>query len=102
MVAGEKEATIIFAVCSNGALELGEACEDENLTDGDDCDSTCKPSGCASGVATVGELCFNDNDDLTGPASPLQIRSADLDGITLLIIKADSTHLFATPFDTKE
>jgi cysteine-rich repeat protein len=83
MAAGEKEATIIFAVCSNGALELGEACEDGNLTDGDNCDSTCKPSGCASGVATVGELCFIDNDDLIGPASPLQVLSADLDGDAL-------------------
>jgi cysteine-rich repeat protein len=80
---GQTEVTIRFAVCSNGALELGEACEDGNLTDGDDCDSTCKPSGCASGVATVGELCFIDNDDLIGPASPLQVLSADLDGDAL-------------------
>jgi cysteine-rich repeat protein len=66
---GNTEATIIFAVCSNGALELGEACEDGNLTDGDGCDSTCKPTGCASGVATLGELCFIDNDDLIGQTS---------------------------------
>jgi cysteine-rich repeat protein len=77
---GNTEATIIFAVCSNGAFELGEACEDGNLTDGDGCDSTCKSTGCASGVATLGELCFIDNDDLIGPASPIQILTADLNG----------------------
>jgi cysteine-rich repeat protein len=77
---GQTQATIQFSVCSNGALEGSEACDDANLIEGDGCDSTCKPSGCASGVATPGELCFVDNDDLVGPASPLQVLSADLDG----------------------
>jgi cysteine-rich repeat protein len=68
------------ALCSNGAPESEELCDDANLIDGDGCDSTCKPSGCNSGIATPGELCFIDNDDLVGPASPLQVLTADLDG----------------------
>jgi cysteine-rich repeat protein len=80
---GQKEATLLFTLCSNGALEGDELCDDGNLADGDGCDSTCKPSGCNSGVATPGELCFIDNDDLVGPASPLQVLSADFDGDSL-------------------
>jgi cysteine-rich repeat protein len=77
---GQTEATIQFSVCSNGSIEGLEACDDGNLTDGEGCDSTCKPSGCNSGVATPGELCFIENDDLVGPAKPLQVLAADLNG----------------------
>lgn len=77
---GQTEATIRFAVCSNGAVEALEACDDGNVTDGDGCDSTCKPTGCASGVPTRGELCFASNDDLLGPPQPLQVLAADLNG----------------------
>ena len=77
---GQQEAAIRFAVCSNGTPELSEACDDANLTEGDGCDSTCKPTGCNSGVATPGELCFVENDDLLGPAQPLQVLAADFNG----------------------
>ena len=77
---GQKEATLLFTLCSNGSLEGLETCDDGNLIEGDGCDSTCKPTGCASGVATPGELCFAENDNLLGPASPLQVLTADFDG----------------------
>ena len=30
-----------YAVCGNGVLDSGEACEDGNTTNGDGCDDTC-------------------------------------------------------------
>jgi cysteine-rich repeat protein len=77
---GQKEAAISFSICSNGAPEALEVCDDGNLTSGDGCDATCKPTGCASGVATSGELCFLENDNLIGPPDPKQVLAADFDG----------------------
>lgn len=96
---GQKEATLLFTLCSNGALEEQEACDDANLTDGDGCDSTCKKTGCASGVSTPGELCFFENDNLVGPAGPLQVLSEDVngDGQPDLIAPYAASDLFGTP-----
>lgn len=77
---GQKEATLLFTLCSNGLQEAQELCDDANLTDGDGCDSTCKPTGCSSGVATPGELCFAENDNLIGPVNPLQVLADDING----------------------
>jgi cysteine-rich repeat protein len=80
---GQERASLLFSVCSNGAPEGLEVCDDGNLTSGDGCDSTCKPTGCSSGVATTGEVCFAENDDLRGPPDPRQVIAGDFNGDTL-------------------
>jgi cysteine-rich repeat protein len=77
---GQKAAVLQLAICSNGATEGAEACDDGNIIDGDGCDSTCLPSGCASGIAMPGELCFAESEDLRGPLGPSQVLAADFDG----------------------
>src|SRR5262249_55232149 len=48
--------------CGDGHVYLGcEQCDDGNLTDGDGCDSTCRKTGCGSGVVTAGETCDDGN-----------------------------------------
>jgi cysteine-rich repeat protein len=48
-------------VCGNGIMEGGEVCDDNNVIDGDGCDSTCRPTGCGSGAVSGGELCDDGN-----------------------------------------
>jgi cysteine-rich repeat protein len=45
------------AVCGNGAIELGEQCDDGNTTGCDGCSATCRPEGCGDGVVNCGEQC---------------------------------------------
>jgi cysteine-rich repeat protein len=45
------------AVCGNGAVELGELCDDGNTTGCDGCSATCQPEGCGDGVVNCGEQC---------------------------------------------
>ena len=49
------------AVCGNGVLEAPELCDDNNLVDGDGCDSNCTPTACGNGIVTVGEQCDDGN-----------------------------------------
>lgn len=84
LVAGQTEATIRFAVCSNGATEAEELCDDANVTDGDGCDSTCKPTGCNSDVFTPGEVCFSTQNPVVANAAPSDILVEDTDGDQLL------------------
>ncbi|HEU4732431.1 MAG TPA: DUF4215 domain-containing protein, partial [Kofleriaceae bacterium] len=48
-------------VCGNGKLEVGEACDDGNRTDGDGCDSDCTQSACGNGIVAGGEACDDGN-----------------------------------------
>jgi len=51
-------------ICGDGIIPCGhEQCDDGNLTDGDGCDSTCRPTGCGSGAVTDGEQCDDGNRD---------------------------------------
>jgi hypothetical protein len=43
--------------CGNGDIDIGEECDDGNLTDADGCDSNCKYTRCGNGVVTPGEEC---------------------------------------------
>ena len=52
---------LALATCGNGAEEPGEVCEDGNLTDGDDCDSNCTPTGCGNDIRTGSEQCDDGN-----------------------------------------
>lgn len=87
--ANQNETSLLVEVCGNGAatggvsengVEFGEQCDDGNFADGDGCDSTCEPTGCDSGVATPGELCFDRSEDLLGPTVPLQVVSGNFNG----------------------
>lgn len=50
------------AVCGNGLLEPGEACEDGNTADDDGCRADCTPAVCGDGVIFMGaELCDDGN-----------------------------------------
>jgi cysteine-rich repeat protein len=49
------------AVCGNGVVEAGEACDDGNLAEGDGCDPRCQVTACGDGVVSAGELCDDGN-----------------------------------------
>ena len=43
--------------CGNGELDVTEACDDGNATDGDGCDSNCTATACGNGVVSGDEQC---------------------------------------------
>jgi len=47
--------------CGNAKVEATEGCDDGNATDGDGCDSNCKPTACGNGVMTTNERCDDGN-----------------------------------------
>ena len=52
------------SVCSNGAVEGAEACDDGNTDNCDGCDANCTVTGCGNGITACGEAC--DDGNLTG------------------------------------
>ncbi len=48
-------------MCGDGVVDVGETCDDDNLVDGDGCDSNCTPTGCGNGIVTAGEACDDGN-----------------------------------------
>lgn len=44
-------------VCGNGAVEVGEQCDDGNLVGGDACSAFCTEERCGNGTLDVGEAC---------------------------------------------
>lgn len=55
---------IAYPICGNGEAEMGEACDDGNLTDGDGCSAVCQteaPAVCGNGTAETGETCDDGN-----------------------------------------
>jgi len=46
-----------FGECGDGTVDDFEQCDDENLVDGDGCDSNCTPTGCSNRIVTAGEEC---------------------------------------------
>ena len=71
-------AVYLFASCGNGVQELGQACDDGNLTDGDGCDSNCTPTACGNGIVTAGETC--DDGNLLGADCCTALCAPDLVG----------------------
>ena len=49
------------ATCGNGVLDLGEACDDGNVEDGDDCTSRCLDPDCGNGKPERTEECDDGN-----------------------------------------
>ena len=50
-----------IAVCGNGNVEPGEACDDGNAVNGDGCDSNCTASACGNGIQAPNEACDDGN-----------------------------------------
>lgn len=53
------------AVCGDGVVEAGEACDDGNSDDLDACKSDCTPTRCGDGIVQAGEACDDGDDDDT-------------------------------------
>ncbi|MEE2789704.1 MAG: SUMF1/EgtB/PvdO family nonheme iron enzyme [Myxococcota bacterium] len=51
----------IVDTCGNGIQGLNEACDDNNLFDGDGCDRNCTLPGCGNSIINVGEECDDGN-----------------------------------------
>lgn len=60
------------AICGNGVLEAGEACDDGNMTPGDGCNSRCdlESGACGNAVVEAGEDCDDGNGDLGDGCTP--------------------------------
>jgi cysteine-rich repeat protein len=54
---GANVLAMLDAVCGNGAVELGEACDDGNTAPRDGCDERCEAEYCGDGVLSAGEAC---------------------------------------------
>ncbi|MFO0592891.1 MAG: DUF4215 domain-containing protein [Polyangiaceae bacterium] len=48
-------------MCSDGAVDAGEACDDGNAVSGDGCDGNCTLTACGNGLLTTGEVCDDGN-----------------------------------------
>ena len=55
--------TDVPALCGNGVVDPGEACDDGNLVDGDGCEASCQLGEpvCGNGVVDPGEACDDGN-----------------------------------------
>ena len=53
----------VNAICGNGIIEAGEACDDGNLVNGDGCENNCTLTGaiCGNGIIEAGEACDDGN-----------------------------------------
>jgi cysteine-rich repeat protein len=51
------QAVCITNNCGDGIVDVGEACDDGNIIDGDGCAHDCKKEGCGNGTVDPGEDC---------------------------------------------
>jgi len=61
LACGFAQAMCQAAGCGNGALDLGEECDDGNLMAGDGCSQRCELEVCGNGVLDPGEVCDDGN-----------------------------------------
>lgn len=70
------------ADCGNGAVEEGEACDDGNDEDDDDCPTSCQPARCGDGFVQAGvEPCDDGNDDETDDCTADCVSTSCGDGL---------------------
>jgi cysteine-rich repeat protein len=72
------------AVCGNGVLEAGEACDDANTSNADGCEANCTLPACNNGIIDPGELCFFDPLILDTERGPNDIVAVDLNNDDVL------------------
>jgi cysteine-rich repeat protein len=68
------------AVCGDGVLESGEACDDGNTANADGCEADCSLPACQNGIVDPGEICFFEPTLFETDFGPQTIVSADLNG----------------------
>ncbi|MDC0667098.1 RCC1 domain-containing protein [Nannocystis radixulma] len=77
------------AVCGDGLVQPGEACDDGNADDSDGCTNACAEAACGDGIVGPGELCDDGNaDDSDGCTSACASTSCG-DGIVQGIEECD-------------
>jgi cysteine-rich repeat protein len=47
--------------CGNGTITAPETCDDQDLESGDGCDANCRPTGCGNGLKVGAETCDDGN-----------------------------------------
>ncbi|MSP92426.1 MAG: DUF4215 domain-containing protein [Myxococcales bacterium] len=63
--------TLTFlALCGNGVLNVGEECDDSNLTKTDACTDVCKKAKCGDGIVQAGVETCDDGNEIDGDACP--------------------------------
>jgi cysteine-rich repeat protein len=92
-------------LCGNGQIDVGEACDDGNIIDGDGCSATCQSeeARCGNGIVEEGEDCDDGNiiaGDGCNPLCELEEEEAaticDLHAADLFVSCADC-HMGAEP-----
>lgn len=77
--------------CGDGIQDGSEQCDDNNLIDGDGCDSNCTTTACGNGILTAGETCDdnnNDNGDCCSSICNYEIAGAACDdGVTCSLVE---------------
>lgn len=53
------------STCGNGVVEYGEACDDGNLDDSDDCTSACAVARCGDDIVSTSETCDDHPGEVT-------------------------------------
>lgn len=53
----DDDCTLVLCPDGNVNTAAGEQCDDNNVVDGDGCDSNCTTTGCGNGIVTGGEFC---------------------------------------------
>jgi cysteine-rich repeat protein len=66
------------AVCGDGVLEKGEACDDANLTNADGCEADCSLPACNNGIVDPNEVCFFAPLTFVTDTGPTNVVSSDL------------------------
>ncbi len=83
----------VIAVCGNGQLETGEACDDGNTTAGDGCSADCRSNEtCGNGIvdAAAGEAC-DDGNTTAGDGCSADCRSNETCGNGIVDAAAGET-----------
>lgn len=73
---GGARAMCLVAACGNGERDVGEQCDDGNISAGDGCSPTCRLEVCGNGVFDPGEVC-DDGNTASGDGCSADCRSQE-------------------------